>query len=93
MIIRSTINSDCNGRMYYIHKSMGKEYKQYLPKYKTRLSEYDSDKLIENLQKDSTVDNIYLYKINYPDGRISLLANPNYPIGKLRCEDKEQSLD
>jgi hypothetical protein len=89
MIIRSTIDSDCDGRMYYIHKSMGKEYKQYLPKYKTRLSEYDSNELIKNLQKDPTVKNIYLYKINYPNGMISLLANPNNPIGKLLCEDQE----
>lgn len=87
MIIRSTIDSDCEGRMYYIHQSMGKKIKQYLPKYRTRLSEYDSEKLIEQLQKDSTVDNIYLYKIIYKDGRISLFANPNRPIGEIKCED------
>lgn len=87
MIIRSTIDSDCEGRMYYIHQSMGKKIKQYLPKYRTRLSEYDSEKLIEQLQKDSTVDNIYLYKIVYKDGRISLFANPNHPIGEIKCED------
>lgn len=87
MIIRSTIESDCEGRMFYIHQSMGKKVKQYLPKYRTRLSEYDSEKLIEQLQKDSTVDNIYLYKIVYKDGRISLFANPNYPIGEIKCED------
>lgn len=87
MIIRSTIDSDCEGRMYYIHQSMGKNIKQYLPKYRTRLSEYDAEKLIEELQKDSTVDNIYLYKIIYKDGRISLFANPNRPIGEIKCED------
>lgn len=89
MIIRSSIDSDCNGRMYYIYKSMGKEYKEYLPKYKTRLSEYDAEKLIESLRKDSAVKDIYIYKINYPDGRISLIANPNYPIGKISCEDSD----
>jgi len=89
MIIRSTIDSDCDGRMYYTYKSMGKEHKEYLPKYKTRLSEYDAEKLIESLQKDKTVHNIYLYKITYKDGQISLLANPNKPIGKLQCEDDD----
>ncbi len=87
MIIRSTINSDCKGRLYYIHRSMGKSIKQYLPKYKTRLSDYDAEQLIESLQKDSSVTQIYLYKITYEDGRISLLANPNKPIGELKCED------
>lgn len=89
MIIRSSINSDCNGRMYYTYKSMGKEYKEYIPKYKTRLSEYDAEKLIENLKKDVSVRDIYLYKIIYSDGRISLIANPNYPIGKISCEDDD----
>jgi hypothetical protein len=87
MIIRSTIDSDCEGKMYYIHQSMGKKIKQYLPKYRTRLSEYDAEKLIEQLQKDSNVDNIYLYKIIYKDGRISLFANPNNPIGEIKCEE------
>ena len=89
MIIRSTIASDCNNRMYYIYKSMGKEYKEYLPKYKTRLSEYDAEELIDNLKKDSSIRDIYVYKIQYNDGRISLLANPNYPIGKFFCEDDD----
>jgi hypothetical protein len=66
---------------------MGKEYKEYLPKYRTRLSEYDAEKLIENLQKDTSVRDIYIYKITYSDGKISLIANPNYPIGKISCED------
>jgi hypothetical protein len=87
MIIRSTIDSDCDGRLYYTYKSMGTEHKEYLPKYKTRLSEYDSEKLIESLQRDKSVKTIYLYKINYKDGRISLFANPNKPIGELHCED------
>lgn len=87
MIIRSTIESDCEGQMFYIHQSMGKKIKQYLPKYRTRLSEYDAEKLIEELQKDSTVDSIYLYKIIYKDGKISLFANPNKPIGEIKCED------
>jgi len=87
MIIRSTIDSDCEGRMYYIHQSMGKKIKQYLPKYRTRLSEYHAEKLIEELQKDSTVDSIYIYKIIYKDGKISLFANPNKPIGEIKCED------
>jgi hypothetical protein len=87
MIIRSTIDSDCEGKMYYIHQSMGKKIKQYLPKYRTRLSEYDAEKLIEELQKDSTVDSIYIYKIIYKDGKISLFANPNKPIGEIKCED------
>lgn len=89
MIIRSTIDSDCEGRMYYIHTSMGKEYKQYLPKYKTRLSEYNANLLIKDLQKDPKNTTIYLYKITYNDGSISLLANPNSPIGQLRCEDDD----
>lgn len=87
MIIRSTIESDCEGRMFYIHQSMDKKIKQYLPKYRTRLSEYDAEKLIEELRKDPTVDQIYLYKIIYKDGKISLFANPNKPIGTLECED------
>lgn len=75
--------------MFYIHQSMGKKIKQYLPKYRTRLSEYDAEKLIEELQKDSTVNQIYLYKIIYEDGQISLFANPNKPIGELKCEDNK----
>jgi hypothetical protein len=67
---------------------MGKKLKQYLPKYHTRLSEYDAEKLIEQLKKDPTVDQIYLYKIIYKDGQISLLANPNKPIGEIKCEDE-----
>lgn len=87
MIIRSTINSDCEGRLYYIHSSMGKKIKQYLPKYKTRLSEYDAEQLIDELRKDPSVNQIYLYKVIYKDGKISLFANPNKPIGDLKCED------
>lgn len=89
MIIRSSIDSNCKGRMYYTYKSMGKDQKQYLPKYKTRLSEYDAEQLIADLRKDPSVRNIYLYKITYPDGKISLIANPNYPLGKLNCEDED----
>lgn len=89
MIIRSTISGECRGRMYYVYKSMGKEYKTYLPKYKTRLSEYDAEELIDSLQKDPSVRDIYLYKIVYNDGRISLIANPNYPVGKFFCEDED----
>jgi hypothetical protein len=89
MIIRSSIDSDCEGRMYYTYTSMGKEYKEYLPKYRTRLSEYNTEQLIQDLKKDPNVKDIYIYKVNYSDGRISLLANPNYPIGKLSCEDND----
>lgn len=89
MIVRSTIDSECNGRMYYTYTSMGKKHKQYLPKYKTRLSEYEAEQLIKDLQKDSSVDTIYLYKINYQDGSISLIANPNSPIGTFSCEDQD----
>lgn len=87
MIIRSVIDSDCQGRMYYTFTSMGKEHKEYLPRYRTRLSEYQSEELIKDLQKDSNNKNIYIYKINYTDGSISLIANPNNPLGKLMCED------
>lgn len=90
MIIRSTIESDCAGRMFYIHHSMGKKIKQYLPKYRTRLSEYDAEQLIKELEQDKTVQNIYLYKVIYRDGKISLLANPNVPIGPLECEDNKR---
>lgn len=76
--------------MFYIHQSMGKKIKQYLPKYRTRLSEYDAEKLIEELRKDPTVDQIYLYKIIYKDGKISLFANPNKPIGEIKCEDDKR---
>lgn len=89
MIIRSTISSDCKNRIYYIYKSMGKEHKEYLPKYKTRLSECDAEELIESLRKDPSVRDIYLYKVKYDDGKISLIANPNYPLGKFDCEDED----
>jgi hypothetical protein len=68
---------------------MGKDHREYLPKYRTRLSEYEAERLIRDLQKDPGTDNIYIYKINYPDGRISLIANPNKPLGKLMCEDND----
>lgn len=87
MIIRSTIESDCEGRMFYIHQSMGKKIKQYIPKNRTRLSEYNAEQLIKELEKDPSVKTIYLYKIIYKDGKISLLANPNQPIGSIECED------
>lgn len=87
MIIRSSIDTECNGRMYYTYTSMGKKHKEYLPKYRTRLSEYDAQQLINNLKKDPSVKDIYIYKITYPDGRISLIANPNSPLGKFDCED------
>lgn len=90
MIIRSTIESDCEGRLYYTYTSMGKKKKEYLPKYRSRLSEYDAEQLIQKLEKDSTVKTIYLYKVIYSDGRISLLANPNDPIGILQCEDDSE---
>lgn len=90
MIIRSTIESDCDGRMFYIHHSMGKKIKQYLPKYRTRLSEYDAEQLVKELQQDTTIRDIYLYKVIYKDGKISLLANPNSPIGPLECEDRRE---
>lgn len=89
MIIRSTINSLCDGRMYYTYKSMGKEYKEYLPKSRTRLSEYNTEIMIEELQKDPTVKTIYIYKVLYSDGTISILANPNKPIDLIRCEDDD----
>jgi hypothetical protein len=89
MIIRSTINSPCDGRMYYLYKSMGKQQREYLPKSKTRLSEYNTDLMIQELQKDSSVKNIYVYKVKYDDGQISILANPNYPIDGLYCEDDD----
>jgi hypothetical protein len=73
--------------MYYTYKSMGKEYKEYLPKSRTRLSEYNTEIMIEELQKDPTVKTIYIYKVLYSDGTISILANPNKPIDLLRCED------
>lgn len=93
MIIRSTIDSDCSGRMYYIHSGKsGKKYKEYIPKYKTRLSEYEAERLIKTLQNDPTTDKIYLYKINYSDGKISLIANPNFPIGKIMCEDNNDDI-
>lgn len=66
---------------------MGNKKKQYLPKYKTRLSEYDAEQLIKDLERDKTVKMIYLYKIIYKDGKISLFANPNVPIGPIECED------
>jgi hypothetical protein len=75
--------------MYYIYKSMGKEYKEYLPKSRTRLSEYNTEIMIEELQKDPTVKTIYIYKVLYSDGTISILANPNKPIDLLRCEDDD----
>lgn len=92
MIIRSTIDSDCVGRMYYTHIENGKKYKEYLPKYKTRLSEYESEQLIKTLEKDPSTNNIYLYKILYSDGSISLIAKPNYPIGKIECEDENNAI-
>lgn len=91
MIIRSTIDSECENRMYYIFTSMGKEHREYLPKYKTRLSEYHSEQLIKDLQKDPNTKDVYIYKINYPDGRISLIANPNHPLGKFLCENDEDT--
>jgi hypothetical protein len=91
MIIRSNIDSECEGRMYYTYKSMGREYKEYLPKYKTRLSDYNAELLIKELQSDPSVKVIYLYKVIYTDGRISLIANPNNPIGPFNCEDSEQN--
>lgn len=89
MIIRSTIDSECKGQMYYLHTNMGKTHKEYLPRYKTRLSDYQSEQLIKDLQKDPNTRDIYIYKINYADGGISLIANPNKPLGKLMCEDDD----
>jgi len=89
MIIRTTIDSECNGRMYYTYYSMGKKYKEYLPKYKTRLSEYEAEQLVKKLEQDPSVVTIYLYKITFKDGRISLFAHPNKPVGQLECEDEE----
>jgi len=88
MIIRSTIDSDCEGRLYYITKHMGKETVVHLPKYKSRLSEYDGEQLIKELRKDPNTKTIYLYKIKYNDGMISLIANPDKPIGSFHCEEK-----
>ena len=68
---------------------MGREYKEYLPKHKTRLSEYNAELLIKELESDPLVKVIYLYKIIYNDGRISLIANPNKPLGPFNCEDSE----
>ena len=90
MIIRSTIDSSCEGRMYYLYKSMGREYKEYLPKSRTRLSEYNTEMMIQELEKDPSVQNIYIYKVRYDDGQISILANPNYPIDGLYCEDDDK---
>jgi len=91
MIIRSTIDSECQGHLYYTYNSMGREYKEYLPKHRTRLSEYNADMLIKELLSDPTVKTVYLYKITYSDGRISLIANPNNPLGPFNCEDSEKT--
>lgn len=89
MIIRSTIDSDCEGRLYYIAKHMGEDTIVYLPKYRSRLSEYDGEQLIKELRKDPNTKTIYLYKIKYKDGRISLIANPDKPIGSFYCEEND----
>jgi hypothetical protein len=89
MIVRSTIDSDCQGKLYYIAKHMGKDTKVHLPKYRSRLSEYDSEQLIKELKKDPNIKTIYLYKINYSDGKISLIANPDKPIGSFHCEENK----
>lgn len=90
MIVRLNIDSDCKGRLYYNPKNMGKDTIVYLPKYRSRLSEYDAEELIKELQKDKNIKDIYLYKITYDDGRISLIANPDGPIGLFICEDTEK---
>lgn len=89
MIIRSNIDTDCKGRMYYTFTNMGKKYKEYLPKYRTRLCEYEAEQLIQDLKKDPSTKDIYIYRINYSDGRVSLIANPNNPLGPLMCEDED----
>lgn len=86
MIIRLNINSNCKGLLFYNknedHISMP------LLRYKTRLSEYEGEQLIAELRDNPDVSNIYLYKIKYLDGTISLLANANKPIGQLDCYEE-----
>lgn len=88
MVIRLNIHSDCDGPLYYTTKNMGVETIVSLPRYKTRLSEYESHNLIQKLKDDPSVEKIYLYKINYPDGSLSLFANPNEPIRQLECHEQ-----
>lgn len=82
MIIRLNIDSDCGKNLYYTN--MGKLTK--IPRYKTRLSEYEGEQLLKELQQDPNNRSIYLYTIKYPDGKMSIIANPNYPLGALVCK-------
>ena len=87
MVIRLDIISPCTGILSYKIGSYPSQIYVPLSKYKTRTSEYDSEELINKAKKDPSIKKMYLYKIQYPDGSISLILNPNEPIGELFCDE------
>lgn len=83
MIVRLNIDSDCDGILHYTKEKST----IYLSKYRSRLTEYEGEQLIKEI-KDimPETQTIYLYTIRYPDGKVSVVATPDKPIGQLTCE-------
>lgn len=83
MIVRVSIDSDCEGILSY----QDQQSSVYVPKHRSRLTEYEGEQLIKELRSnDPSLTTIYLYTIKYPDGKVSVIAIPNHPIGKLNCD-------
>lgn len=83
MIVRVSIDSDCEGLLTY----KAEQSSIYLSKYRSRLTEYEGEQLVKELKLNNpSLETIYLYTIKYPDGKVSIVAIPNNPIGKLTCD-------
>lgn len=83
MIVRVSIDSDCEGLLTY----QTEQSSIYLSKYRSRLTEYEGEQLVKELKSNNpSLATIYLYTIKYPDGKVSIVAIPNNPIGKLTCD-------
>ena len=80
MIIKVNIDSDCDQTLHY--RSMGKLIP--IPKSKNRFADYDIEKLCKELSHKKLTT--YIYKIEYSDGKVSIITTTIHPLGDLVCQ-------
>jgi hypothetical protein len=80
MVIKVNINSDCDQILHY--RNMGKLIP--IPKSKNRFADYDIEKLSKELANKKVTT--YIYKIQYSDGKISIVTTTTHPLGELVCQ-------
>lgn len=80
MVIKVQIDSDCDQTLFY--KNMDRLIP--IPRYKNRLVEYEIARLEDSFANKKITR--YIYTINYPDSRVSIITTTEKPIGDLICK-------